>query len=394
MDKSEHKYLILYFACIIAAAFSLRSPITAVGPVVSQIKEDLNISSGIAGMLTTIPVLLFSLTAFFAGAALPRFRIGVSALVCLVLTSAGIVIRSYGGIFGLYAGTVLTGFGIGTLNVMIPSMNREKLPLKVGLVTGVYNVAMNLMAGMGSGLTYPLSQKFGGWRPAIAIWGIFPLLAIPLWGRLCSLPRFDDKAGESFSPFESAKKYLNRRVWAIAAVMALQGFVYYSVVIAWCPTMLTDKGISSELTGGLTIFMQMVSLIPAFLTPVMAVERRNRTAIALIGGLSYLTSSILYLTCSSLPMMIVCCILWGIGSGASFSYVLALITLSGRDKTETTWISGFVQMVGYAAAAIGPALFGFIVDASGEWTIPMMVIMAVNILYIAAGIYSGQSLEN
>lgn len=394
MNKSEHKYIFLFYLCIIVAAFSLRSPITAVGPVVAQIKADLNISSGIAGMLTTIPVILFAITAFFAGAILPGFKIRNSALICLALTAAGILIRSYTGTIGLYIGTILTGLGIGSLNVMIPAMNREKLPLRVGAITGIYNVAMNFMAGMGSGLTYPLSQRLGGWRPAIAIWGIFPLLAIPLWDRLCRSERFDDRAGKAFSPFAAAKKYLNGKVWAVSAVMGLQGFVYYAVVIAWCPTLLMEKGISAELTGFLTVFMQLVSLIPAFLTPVKAVERKNRTAISMIGGLSYLISSVLYLCFDSLPVMVLCCILWGIGSGASFSYVLALITLSGRDKTETTWISGFVQMVGYAVAAIGPTLFGFIVDASGEWTVPMLVVIVINIFYIAAGIISGRSLEN
>ena len=391
MRKKEHGYDLFYAFCVMVAAFSLRSLITTVGPVVKDIKTDLNISSGIAGMLTTIPIIIFAVTAFFAGAVLPRFKVRVSAPVCFVVTTAGALIRSYGGAFGLYFGTLLLGLGIGTLNVLIPALNREKLPQRIGMLTGIYNVSLNLMAGMGSGLTYTLSQKIGRWRPAIAIWGVFPLIAIPLWFRLCHFPQFNDREGEASAPFTAAKKYLSGKVWPICILMALQSFIYYSLVIAWCPTMLTDKGISSAMAGKMTIFLQTVSLVPAYFIPVNAVHPDRRKAISLIGGCSYLLSTVIYLLSDSLAAMFVCCFLWGISAGSCFSYVLALISLSGKSKAETTWISGFVQMVGYAFAAIGPALFGFIVDAAGSWTIPMIVVMVLSIGYTAAGIISGKA---
>ena len=392
--KNEQRYFWFYTLCVITAAFSLRSLITAVGPVVNDIKTDLGISSGIAGMLTTIPMIVFAVTAFFAGAILVRFRVRVSAVACFILTAAGVVIRSYFGLVGLYLGTLLIGFGIGTLNVLIPALNREKLPMRIGVLTGIYNVSLNVMAGMGSGCTYRLSQIFGGWRHAIAIWGIFPLIAIPLWIRLCHMPQFDDREGQAFSPFTAAKKYFSGKVWPLCILMALQSFIYYSLVIAWCPTMLMNKGISAELVGTMTILMQAVSLVPAFLIPVNAVHPERRNVISVIGGCGYLLSTVIYLLFDSPFAMFLCCFLWGISSGSCFSYVLALISLSGKSKEETTWISGFVQMFGYAFAAAGPVLFGFLVDVSGEWTIPMIFVIILSILYIGAGIVSGKGLEN
>ena len=393
MGKKEHNYYILYICCVMTAAFSLRSLITTVGPVVQDIKSDLNISSGIAGMLTTIPVIIFSFTAFFAGAILPRFRIGVSAPLCLFLTAFGALIRAFGGTFGLYFGTLLLGLGIGTLNVMIPALNREKMPSRIGVLTGVYNVSLNLMAGMGSGLTYRFSRVMGSWRPAIAVWGIFPLAAIPLWIKLCRTEQFADREGEAFSPFEAARKFLTRKVWAVSILMALQSFIYYSLVIAWAPTMLTEKGIDAGTAGLMTIFLQVVSLIPAYLVPINAVHPGRRTAIAMLGGFSYLLSTFIYLWGNSLAVMFACCFLWGISSGSCFSYVLALISMSGNSKTETTWISGFVQMFGYAFAAIGPALFGFLTDATHSWTVPLIAVMILSILYTLTGIISGRSVD-
>ena len=121
MNKKESSsFFKLYVVCLIVAAFCLRSSITSVGPVVSLIKDDLNMTSGQAGTLTTIPMLLFSVTAFFAGAILPRFKIRHASVVCFACTGAGLLIRSYLGLPGLYIGTVLIGFGIGVLNVMLP----------------------------------------------------------------------------------------------------------------------------------------------------------------------------------------------------------------------------------------------------------------------------------
>ena len=392
--KNEQRYFWFFTLCVITAAFSLRSLITAVGPVVTEIKTDLGISSGAAGMLTTIPMIVFSITSFFAGAILVRFKVRVSAVACFILISAGVVIRSFLGVVGVYLGTMLLGFGIGTLNVLIPALNREKMPKQIGVLTGIYNVSLNLMAGIGSGCTYQLSKIFGGWRHAIAIWGIFPLIAIPLWIRLCNIPRFDDKEGHSISPFAAAKKYFSGKVWPLCILMAVQSFIYYSMVVTWGPTMLAEKGINAELVGTMMILLQIVSLVPSFLIPVNAVRPERRIVISVIGGSSYLFSTVIYLLFDSPYAMFLCCLLWGISTGSCFSYVLSLISLSGKTKEETTWISGFVQMFGYAFAAIGPVLFGFLVDVSGEWTIPMIFVMILSILYISAGIVSGKELEN
>src|SRR5690625_1750275 len=48
---------------IVCVAATMRSPITAVGPVISLIKADLQISNTLAGLITTLPLLAF---AFFS----------------------------------------------------------------------------------------------------------------------------------------------------------------------------------------------------------------------------------------------------------------------------------------------------------------------------------------
>ncbi len=392
MNKKENRsFFAFYVVCLVLAAFCLRSPITSVGPVVSLIKEDLNMSSGQTGILTTIPMLLFSVTAFFAGAILPRFKVRHASVTCFACVGAGLLIRSWLGIPGLYIGTLLIGLGIGVLNVMLPALNRQKAAQKIGLLTGIYNVSMNFMAGMGSGLSFRLAKLFGSWRPAISIWCISAFIAIPMWLNLTGRKEFDDRTGESFSPIAATKKFLNRKVWAIATLMALQCVIYFSCVVTWFPTMMHDKGIDSNTAGLMTMGLQIISLVPAFLAPIIAENPKNRPYVALCGGGIYFIAAIIYLSCNSFPMMCVCAVLCGFGSGFCYSYVLALISMSGTSPAETTWISGFAQMFGYAVSAVGPTIFGMILDASGQWTIPMIIVAVAAASYAVIGFFAGKA---
>lgn len=52
---------ILLIAGILLIAFNLRPAITSVGPLIGAIRSDLQLSNGLAGFLTTLPLLSFAL---------------------------------------------------------------------------------------------------------------------------------------------------------------------------------------------------------------------------------------------------------------------------------------------------------------------------------------------
>lgn len=54
-QKIQDQWLLVFGIILIAA--TLRAPLTAVGPVIQQVKTDLHINNGIAGLITTIPLL-------------------------------------------------------------------------------------------------------------------------------------------------------------------------------------------------------------------------------------------------------------------------------------------------------------------------------------------------
>ncbi|MDD4311656.1 MAG: hypothetical protein PHW41_04165, partial [Eubacteriales bacterium] len=56
----EKPFHFLLFIGLIFVAVNLRASITAVGPLVSTMKQELPFSSGVFGLLTTIPLIMFA----------------------------------------------------------------------------------------------------------------------------------------------------------------------------------------------------------------------------------------------------------------------------------------------------------------------------------------------
>ena len=97
---------------IVFVAFTLRPAITAVGPLVGEIRADTGISNGAAGLLTTLPLLAFGLLSPFIPKISRQLGNEWSILLGLIILSLGLLIRSTGLIIFLFMGTVLIGLGI------------------------------------------------------------------------------------------------------------------------------------------------------------------------------------------------------------------------------------------------------------------------------------------
>ena len=60
-STQDKPFNLLLFFGLIFVAVNLRAPITSVGPLVSTMKGELPFSSGVFGLLTTIPLIMFAL---------------------------------------------------------------------------------------------------------------------------------------------------------------------------------------------------------------------------------------------------------------------------------------------------------------------------------------------
>src|SRR5690606_6109797 len=107
-DSNSQTNWLLFFA-IVLVSFCLRPSITGVGPLIPNIRDDLNLSNSWAGFLTTVPLLAFATFSLFSSAIGHALGYVRAILLGLIILGVGIVIRVQGGVFLLYFGTALTG---------------------------------------------------------------------------------------------------------------------------------------------------------------------------------------------------------------------------------------------------------------------------------------------
>ncbi|MDQ0187133.1 cyanate permease [Cytobacillus kochii] len=180
-DRSDQGRNILIFIGIITIAFNLRPAITSVGPIIGDIQHELQFNTSTVSLLTTLPLLAFSSISPFAPFFAKKWGIERVIFCGLTLIGLGVFMRSTNFIFILFLGTFMIGLGIGICNVLLPSLVKAQFPLKIGLITGIYTLAMGVFAGFAPGISGTLSSNGIAWKTSLLIWVIPILLACLLW---------------------------------------------------------------------------------------------------------------------------------------------------------------------------------------------------------------------
>ncbi|AUZ28543.1 CynX/NimT family MFS transporter [Bacillus cabrialesii] len=371
---------------IIFIAFNLRPAITSVGPVISSIRADLHMSNGTAGFLTALPLLSFAVLSPLA----PKFgqRLGNERTLWLglLMLLIGILLRSAGVTWALFAGTALIGIGIAIGNVLLPSLIKHKYPEKSGIMISLYTTSMCIFAALASGVSVPLAaQMGGGWKQAFLLWGVVALLALLIW-----IPqlRHRDTANKAVK-LQTSSIWFSKMAWHVTIFMGLQSFLFYSS-IAWFPEILRSHGMDTSTAGWMVSLMQFASLPFTFLTPVLADRMKHQRGIA--AGLTavYLIGLCGLLAGGSHILLAIWMIIIGIGQGSSISLALTLIGLRSENAQQAAALSGMSQSFGYLLAAIGPIFVGYLFDQTHSWTMPIVLLIAALILMGAAGLGAGR----
>jgi len=189
LSKSQHQkntrkqsatWLVILGIIVIAA--NLRAPLTSVGPLVSLIRDNVHISNTLAGLITTVPLLAFALLSPLVPKLGRKFGTELIIWISLAFLTIGIILRSFSGAFNLYLGTAILGFGIAVCNVLLPSLIKREFPDRIGLMTGVYSISMNLCGAIASGVSVPLAVGSGlQWQGALGIWAVLSFVSFLLW---------------------------------------------------------------------------------------------------------------------------------------------------------------------------------------------------------------------
>lgn len=371
---------------VVLAALNLRPAVTAVGSVLDEMRESLGATSTWAGALTTAPGLCFAA----AGAAAPWVakRIGIAGSVAAALTllTGGLILRVLDGQLVVLGGTLVATAGIALANVLIPVVVKESFTARIGLVTGLYTGALQAGGALGSAVTPPLDDAFGGWRPGLASWAALSGLALVVWLAVAR-SRPGATHGEG-SPQSTGRSFLrNKLAWIVTLFFGFQACLAY-IIMGWLPEVFIDAGVSRGNAGLLLGLVSILGLPVSLIVPPLAARQGTLSWWSLGLGVCGFAGVVgIMVAPGAAPL--VWSFLIGIGMSV-FSLALTAIALRARTGGDTARLSGMAQGLGYLLAAAGPFLFGLLHDLTGSWTVPFAMLLVVVVGQIVFGVLAGR----
>ncbi|WP_309103014.1 MFS transporter [Microbacterium sp.] len=410
---------------ILLCAFSLRSAVASLSPLIDHIAADFTLSSAVVGLIGTAPPVCFAVFGLLTPLLERRLGLERVTIVALVAIAVGLILRGLSvDALTLLLTTTLIFAGVGMGNILLPPLVKKHFPDRLGLMMTLYTTAMALSTFIPPLAAVPVADA-ANWRVSLAMWGVFAFAGLIPWilmtprerrvpSRRLSAegdgaadePRFrpsagaapeDDPASLSTGPIAvaPASSRIFARLarlplaWAIAFVFGTSSTMAY-VSFAWLPTMLVDRaGVTAPVAGLLLSLFAFMGLPASLLVPVLVVRfqaTRPLFLVAVGAGLLGLAGLIL----APSPVLAWLWIaLFGV-VGAMFPLSLVLISIRARTAESAVALSSFVQSVGYIGAAAFPVLVGVVHDATEDWTVPLIVVAAVLVISIPFGVIVGR----
>ncbi|MEU8524892.1 MFS transporter [Streptomyces sp. NPDC048629] len=375
---------------IVLASLNMRAALASVSPLVGEIGASFGLSSTATSLVTSVPVLFLGLGAAVAPWLARRLGAETVLLGALLLLAAGILLRVVPSVTALYGGGVLVGTAIALLNVLMPGLIKRDFPDRAASMTSVYTGAMIGGATVAAAASVPLEQSLGGgWEASLAVWSLLAALAAVAW-----LPQVLVARGRTGRNTPAPVVAAGRDVWRSALAWQVTGFMglqslWTYVLVAWMPTIFTDGGMARSEAGAVFAFNNLLQVAGAFGVPLLAGRMRSqRPLVALVTvmvGIGYAGLLVAPVQGAWLWAAVL-----GVGQGGAVGLALTLIVLRSGDAATASRLSGMAQTVGYLLAAGGPLAAGAVHQATGSWTVPILLVLGACAVALVVGLLAAR----
>lgn len=380
----------LLLAGIVLASLNMRAALASVSPLVGEIAATFGLSSTASSLVTSVPVLFLGVGALVAPWLGRRFGAEPVLLAALVLLGAGILVRVLPSVYALYGGGVLVGTAIALLNVLMPGLIKRDFPDRAASMTSLYTGAMIAGATVVAAASVPLEQALGGgWEASLGFWSLLAALAALAWLPQVLIARGRTGHEVRAVPAGPARSvWRSALAWQVTLFMGLQSLWSY-VLIAWMPTIFTDHGMSRSTAGVIFAFNNLIQVAGAFAVPLLAGRMRTqRPLVVLVTTL--VAAGYAGLMTAPVQGAWLWSALLGVGQGGAVGLALTLIVLRSGDAATASRLSGMAQTVGYLLAAAGPLAAGAVHQATGSWTVPIVLVLCVCAAALGVGLLAAR----
>jgi CP family cyanate transporter-like MFS transporter len=369
---------------IVFFAFSLRTAVASLSPVLDHIADDFPVPVWVVGLIGAAPPVCFAVF----GILTPQFerRLGLErvAVLAIGVVTIGLIARGFSNdsvVLLVSTAVIFAGVGIG--NILLPPLVKKHFPDRIGLMTTVFSTTMAVATFLPPLVAVPVADA-AGWRLSLGLWAAFAAVAVIPWIALLVRERGkDDEDIEAANPRVFGRLWRIPLAWALMVGFAVSGILAYTA-FAWLPTILIDiAGVSPATAGALLSLFALMGLPASLLVPVLAV-RFNATrvlfGVSVVTGLAGI-AGLLFAPAAATGLWVA---LLGVAP-LLFPLTLLLLGLRTRTHEAAVALSGFVQSVGYAVTAVFPLLVGVLHEVTGSWTVPLWVLAGVVVCAVPAG---------
>lgn len=408
----------LVLAGLLLVAGNLRAAITTVGPVLTSIVHDLDLSSIEASALVSIPLVAFAIVSPFAPRVARRLGLERAIGLSLLVLAAGLVVRSTPPEALLWAGTALIGLSIAVLNVLLPALVKRDFPQRIGQVTGAYSAVQSIFAAVAAGIAVPIAGATAlGWRLPLGMWAGLALIALgvlaPQLRRRTTAPTPQGDPADPRDPADPASaarpestarlEPAARRepaarpaprspwgsllAWQVTVFMGLQSVVFY-VLITWLPSIEASAGIGEAAAGGHQFLLNACAILGSLASSALITRRRDQRMLGVAIPATMLVGTAGVLLAPQFAALWAC--IAGLGGGASIVLALSFFGLRTDHHSQAASLSGMAQCVGYLLAAAGPVAVGALYDVTGSWAPALVALIVVEFALMWFGYLSGR----
>jgi CP family cyanate transporter-like MFS transporter len=390
---------------ILILAANLRSAITSLPPVFPELQAALNLSTSDLALLAAIPVLCFGI---FSGTAAPLSRrFGEERVLggALVLLAVGLLLRGISPTALLFPGTVVAGAAIALMNVLLPSLVKRRAPDRAGMLIGLYLLMLAAGAILASVVAIPVFAAAGGpvhgpvppgsaaVRLTLGLWAGPALVAALIWVPQLRYRTLPEAASATPADRGGRRGALamgrSALAWQVTLFMGLQSLSYYAT-LSWFPTMFRDRGVSAAHAGDLLALMNLGNAVTALVIPMLAqraADQRRLAAWSMVATAAGLAGAVF----GPGSFAAISVVVLGLGQGATLGLGIFYTMARAPDPVTAASLSAFAQGVGYLIASLGPLVIGFLHDATGGWSVPGLVLLAVAALQLLTGWLAGRA---
>ncbi len=343
----------LPFAAAYFLSYLYRTVNAVVGP---HIADELGLSAGDLGLLTSAYFIMFAAVQLPLGLALDRYGPRRTQACLLLAAAAGAVVFGLGGgMTQLVAGRVLIGLGVaaglmGALKAISLWFRAEHWP--------VMNGALMAAGGLGSLVaTAPAQAALGvmSWHGLFFVLsGTTLVVAAVMW--LVVPERPGTQAGGSFGEQVSAVGRIMRDgfFWRLVPIFAAQQGTFIGVQTLWIGPWLRDVAGQDAATRSVTMFWAAVAMTLGFLSSgfvAAAMARRGvshfATATVALSLFAVVSAVLAWVDLATLPFVFAAPVLWWVLFGFLGTYMIVYfpaltqafpLNLSGRVTTSMNFL--------------------------------------------------------